>query len=137
MELYRKMGRGNKKNRKKRWCGTPLEKWCGKKSTQEKKNNNNTPTTSGVVAHHSWCGFLCLLDRANLQTHPAPYTNTLIDLRVLKSLFIFYHFNGRLRAYRIARCAATAVFFSFVKNWYIFHCCFSFICFFATSIPQP
>lgn len=68
--------------------------------------------------------FLCFLDRANLQAHPAPYTNLLIDLWVLKPFFIFLHIYCGFRTNRITRRAATAVFFSFVKNWYIFHCVF-------------
>ena len=86
-------------------------------------------------AHKEVCGeegrlvLLCLLDWTHLQAHAASDTNVLINLRVFKPLFIFFHYNCPLRAYCIACRAATAVFFSFVKNWYIFHCVFPFYIF--------
>ena len=105
-------------------------------------------------ANHSWCGkeksekrngrkersaLLCLLDRAYLQTHTTPYTNLLIDLRILKSFLIFFHTYCGFGTNRITRCAATAVFFSGEKNRYIFHCVFSFfiIFFYSTILLCP
>lgn len=70
--------------------------------------------------------FFRLFNRANLQALVAPDALILLDKGVLKPLFIFFHTYCGFRTNRITRRAATAVFFSFVKNWYIFHCVFPF-----------
>ena len=125
-------------------------------TTQEKKKHTNTPAPCPTQAEkpfllekESRCGhntkkcvgnrrkgrlaLLCLFYRADLQTHPAPYTNLLIDLRVLKSFLVFFHSYRPFGAYCVACRATTAIFFSGEKNWYIFHRVFSFFIIF--SIP--
>ena len=94
------------------WCVFLLFYFCiGVKPYQNKKKKERLT-------------LLYLLNRAYLQTHTTPYTNLLIDLRVLKPFLVFFHSYRPFGAYRITRCAATAIFFSGEKNWYIFHCCF-------------
>ena len=76
--------------------------------------------------------FLCLFNRANFHTHSTPYTNLLIDLRILKSFFVLIHRDCRLRTYRVACCATTTILFSCEKNWdwFVMFIVFIFLCLF-------
>lgn len=66
------------------------------------------------------CMFICYFYWTDLQAHITLYALFLINLRILKPFFIFVHTYCFLGTYRIAGCAATAFFFSLVKNWYWF-----------------
>ena len=61
------------------------------------------------------------LERTYLQATITPDTFFLINLRILKAFLIFHHRNWFLRTDGITGCTSTALFFSFIQNWYFFH----------------
>ena len=102
------------------------------------EDNQNYSPYSSILVNSLLQNLLCLLNRTHLQTPVTSYTNIFVDLWVLKPLFIFFHANRPFRAYRITRCAATAVFFAREKSRYFIILLHLFYLFFSstTAIPQ-
>lgn len=98
-----------------------LTRVCISQLQYYQEDNQNYSPYSSILVNSLLQNLLCLLNRTHHQTPVTSYTNIFVDLWVLKPLFIFFHANRPFRAYRITRCATTAVFFSIEKNRFIFH----------------
>ena len=69
-----------------------------------------------------FCFFsFCRFYWAHSYTTPTSNALTSVDSRVIKPLFISKHRNRCCGTNRITGCATATVFFTRVKNWYIFH----------------